>query len=52
MIRVLFAGGGTGGHLYPALAIGAAMQAESTDVQVEYVGAFRGVEARILALTA
>lgn len=48
MIRVLFAGGGTGGHLYPALAIGAAMQAESQGVEVEYVGAFRGVEARIL----
>ena len=48
MIRVLFAGGGTGGHLYPALAIGAAMQAENAAVDVEYVGAFRGVEARIL----
>ncbi|HEX6694430.1 MAG TPA: undecaprenyldiphospho-muramoylpentapeptide beta-N-acetylglucosaminyltransferase [Longimicrobiales bacterium] len=48
MIRVLFAGGGTGGHLYPALAIGAAMQAENPAVEVEYVGAFRGVEARIL----
>jgi UDP-N-acetylglucosamine--N-acetylmuramyl-(pentapeptide) pyrophosphoryl-undecaprenol N-acetylglucosamine transferase len=48
MIRVLFAGGGTGGHLYPALAIGAALKAENPNVEVEYVGAKRGVEARIL----
>jgi UDP-N-acetylglucosamine--N-acetylmuramyl-(pentapeptide) pyrophosphoryl-undecaprenol N-acetylglucosamine transferase len=46
--RVLFAGGGTGGHLYPALALGAAIQAERPDVEVEFVGALRGVEARIL----
>jgi UDP-N-acetylglucosamine--N-acetylmuramyl-(pentapeptide) pyrophosphoryl-undecaprenol N-acetylglucosamine transferase len=48
MKNVLFAGGGTGGHLYPALALGAALKAEDDAVNVEYVGAFRGVEARIL----
>ena len=45
---VLFAGGGTGGHLYPALALGAALRAERPDVGVHYVGAQRGVEARVL----
>jgi UDP-N-acetylglucosamine--N-acetylmuramyl-(pentapeptide) pyrophosphoryl-undecaprenol N-acetylglucosamine transferase len=46
--RVLFAGGGTGGHLYPALALASAVQDERPDAQVEFVGARRGVEARIL----
>ncbi|MGH7501194.1 MAG: undecaprenyldiphospho-muramoylpentapeptide beta-N-acetylglucosaminyltransferase [Longimicrobiales bacterium] len=45
---MLFAGGGTGGHLYPALALAQAMQAEAPDVDVYFVGARRGVEARVL----
>jgi UDP-N-acetylglucosamine--N-acetylmuramyl-(pentapeptide) pyrophosphoryl-undecaprenol N-acetylglucosamine transferase len=45
--RVLFAGGGTGGHLYPALALADAMNAERA-VDVHFVGARRGVEARVL----
>jgi UDP-N-acetylglucosamine--N-acetylmuramyl-(pentapeptide) pyrophosphoryl-undecaprenol N-acetylglucosamine transferase len=48
MSRILFAGGGTGGHLYPALALGAALAAERPGVEVHYVGARRGVEARVL----
>lgn len=48
MISVLFAGGGTGGHLYPALNLGAAMSAEDPAVEPHYVGARRGVEARVL----
>jgi len=48
MSRVLFAGGGTGGHLYPALALADAMQSERRDVEVEFVGARRGVEASVL----
>lgn len=46
--RVLFAGGGTGGHLYPALAIAAAMQRRNPATQVMFAGARRGVEARVL----
>jgi len=46
--RVLFAGGGTGGHLYPAIALADAMQEQDADVQVHFVGARRGVEARVL----
>jgi UDP-N-acetylglucosamine--N-acetylmuramyl-(pentapeptide) pyrophosphoryl-undecaprenol N-acetylglucosamine transferase len=45
---VLFAGGGTGGHLYPALALAAALQHERPEVEVYFVGAQRGVEARVL----
>lgn len=48
MTRVLFAGGGTGGHLYPALALGAAVQAERPGTEVHFAGAQRGVEARVL----
>ena len=48
MTRVLLAGGGTGGHLYPALAIEAALRALRSDLESHFVGAERGVEARVL----
>lgn len=47
-IRVIFAGGGTGGHLYPALNIAAALEALRPAVETMFVGARRGVEARVL----
>lgn len=46
--RVLFAGGGTGGHLYPALALAEAMRERDPRTEVFFVGAQRGVEARVL----
>lgn len=46
--RVLFAGGGTGGHLYPALALGDAFKRLDPRAEVFFVGARRGVEARVL----
>jgi UDP-N-acetylglucosamine--N-acetylmuramyl-(pentapeptide) pyrophosphoryl-undecaprenol N-acetylglucosamine transferase len=46
--RVLFAGGGTGGHLYPALALADALRRMEPDAEVFFVGARRGVEARVL----
>ncbi|CAN5723162.1 undecaprenyldiphospho-muramoylpentapeptide beta-N-acetylglucosaminyltransferase [soil metagenome] len=46
--RVLFAGGGTGGHLYPALALAEALRRRDADTEVFFVGALRGVEARVL----
>jgi len=45
---VVFAGGGTGGHLYPALALAQAFVEARPDVRPFFVGASRGVEARIL----
>lgn len=45
---VVFSGGGTGGHLYPALAIADALRARRPDVDVLFVGARRGLEARVL----
>ena len=46
--RVLFAGGGTGGHLYPALALGDAFRRLDPASEVMFIGARRGVEARVL----
>lgn len=45
---VVFSGGGTGGHLYPALALAEALVALRPDVRPFFVGAARGVEASIL----
>lgn len=45
---VVLAGGGTGGHLYPALAIADALREARPDVHVLFVGARRGLEARVL----
>lgn len=47
-VRVLFAGGGTGGHLYPGLAIARALKALRPDVEPFFVGARRGIEREIL----
>lgn len=45
---VVLSGGGTGGHLYPALAIADALRAARPDARVLFVGARRGLEARVL----
>lgn len=51
MTRLVFAGGGTGGHLYPAIAIARALQTLDPRVQPFFVGARRGVERDILPTT-
>jgi UDP-N-acetylglucosamine--N-acetylmuramyl-(pentapeptide) pyrophosphoryl-undecaprenol N-acetylglucosamine transferase len=50
-MRIVFAGGGTGGHLYPGLAIARAVQRLRPDVQPFFVGARRGVERDVLPAT-
>ncbi len=47
-MRVVFAGGGTGGHLYPAIAIAHALMKQSADVQPFFIGARRGIEREVL----
>lgn len=46
--RVLLTGGGTGGHLYPALNLADALRRRDPSVELHYLGARRGVEARVL----
>ncbi len=50
-MRVLFAGGGTGGHLYPALAIARAVVRLRPDAEPYFVGAKRGIEREVLPKT-
>jgi UDP-N-acetylglucosamine--N-acetylmuramyl-(pentapeptide) pyrophosphoryl-undecaprenol N-acetylglucosamine transferase len=47
-MNVLFAGGGTGGHLYPGLAIARAMVRRNPSVRPHFVGAKRGIERDVL----
>ena len=47
-MRIVIAGGGTGGHLMPALALAAALIELREDVEPVLVGAERGIEASIL----
>jgi len=46
--RLLLTGGGTGGHVYPALALGEAFLAGGDGREVLFVGSHRGLEARIV----
>ncbi len=47
--RVLFAGGGTGGHLFPGIAVARALVERYRDAYVVFAGTGRGVEVRALA---
>lgn len=44
---VVFAGGGTGGHLYPALALADELVRQRPDVRPFFLGARGGIEARV-----
>ncbi|HIF05776.1 MAG TPA: hypothetical protein EYQ64_02160 [Gemmatimonadetes bacterium] len=46
-IKVLIAGGGTGGHFFSGVAVGEAVLARHEDNSVVYVGTQAGIEARV-----
>lgn len=48
MSAIVIAGGGTGGHLMPALALVERLRALRPEVCVRFVGSQRGIEARLL----
>jgi UDP-N-acetylglucosamine--N-acetylmuramyl-(pentapeptide) pyrophosphoryl-undecaprenol N-acetylglucosamine transferase len=45
---ILFAAGGTGGHLFPALAIAEEVQRIRPDVRIDFVGTKDKIEARVI----
>jgi len=47
-MKMLLAGGGTGGHLFPAVAIAEQLLREDSSAAVRFVGTARGLEARLL----
>jgi UDP-N-acetylglucosamine--N-acetylmuramyl-(pentapeptide) pyrophosphoryl-undecaprenol N-acetylglucosamine transferase len=47
-MRVVITGGGTGGHLFPALAVQAALTRRQPETAVLFIGALEGMEATIL----
>ena len=46
--RVVFTGGGTGGHLYPLLAVAEEFRERYPLVEVVFIGSERGTEARVV----
>jgi UDP-N-acetylglucosamine--N-acetylmuramyl-(pentapeptide) pyrophosphoryl-undecaprenol N-acetylglucosamine transferase len=49
--RVVFAGGGTGGHLYPGIAIARALVRARPSISPFFIGARRGIERHVLPKT-
>jgi UDP-N-acetylglucosamine--N-acetylmuramyl-(pentapeptide) pyrophosphoryl-undecaprenol N-acetylglucosamine transferase len=47
-MRLLIAGGGTGGHLFPGVAVAEELRARDPDAAIQFVGTRRGIEARVL----
>ena len=47
-LRVLFAGGGTGGHVYPALAVADELRRLYPEASVTFVGTRNRLEARVV----
>ena len=47
-IPVVIAGGGTGGHLYPGIALAKALMRYDSNIEVTFVGTRQGIESRVL----
>ncbi len=48
MSRIIITGGGTGGHVYPALALAGAFRERNPGAVILYVGTEKGLEARVV----
>lgn len=47
-MKVLLSGGGTGGHVYPAIAIANKIKEENPDAEIVFVGTEKGIESEIV----
>ena len=47
-LRIVIAGGGTGGHLYPGIAIAREVLARRPDATVTFAGTARGLESKVI----
>lgn len=47
-MRLIMAGGGTGGHLFPGLAVAEEFRRRDEDVQILFVGSRWGIESRVV----
>ncbi len=50
-MKILVTGGGTGGHIYPALAFVNYVKTQEPNAEFMYVGAKRGLENKIVPTT-
>ncbi len=48
MIRVVSAGGGTGGHLFPGIAVARELLSRQPDARISFAGTDRGLEAKVV----
>lgn len=46
--RVLIAGGGTGGHIYPAIAVAQTLKRRNPEIDIQFIGAKQGLETTII----
>lgn len=46
--RIIVAGGGTGGHLFPGIAVVEELRRRTPEIEVTFVGTEKGIEARVL----
>jgi UDP-N-acetylglucosamine--N-acetylmuramyl-(pentapeptide) pyrophosphoryl-undecaprenol N-acetylglucosamine transferase len=47
-LRIVIAGGGTGGHLYPGIAVARELLARRPDAQISFAGTAKGIESRVI----
>ncbi len=47
-MRVVIAGGGTGGHLYPGIAVARELLVRRPDAEISFAGTARGIESRVI----
>src|SRR5215510_11130266 len=46
--RIVIAGGGTGGHLYPGIAVAKELLVRHPQARITFAGTARGIEARVI----